>query len=277
MAPESIKPLRISVVTPSLNQAAFIEATIRSVLDQDYPALDYIVIDGGSTDGTVEILKRYDSRLRWVSEPDQGQADAINKGLRMAEGDILAYLNSDDLYLPGTLSRVTEYLAAHPEASWVYGDCRLIDEAGNAIGRLRAPVFDLNRMILRGEYIPQPAAFWRRSAAAAVGEFDVTLRYSMDYDFFIRLGQRAPGRRLDAELACFRLQPASKTISSEDKHWRETLMVSERYGLKPWTIWYWLRRIRHRGLRALPNSWQRFVRRQLGRGQDQYQAEHDNR
>lgn len=268
---------RVSVVTPSLNQAAFIEATIRSVLDQDYPALDYIVIDGGSKDGTVEILQRYSSRLRWISEPDRGQADAINKGLRMAKGDILAYLNSDDLYLPGTLSRVAGYLAAHPEAGWVYGDCRLIDQAGNAIGRLRAPAFDLNRMILQGEYIPQPAAFWLRSAAAAVGEFDVTLRYSMDYDFFIRLGQRTPGRRLDAELACFRLQPASKTISSEDKHWRETLMVSERYGLKPWTIWYWLRRIRHRGLRALPSSWQRFVRRQLGRGQDQYQAEHDNR
>ena len=268
---------RVSVVTPSLNQAAFIEATIRSVLDQNYPALDYIVIDGGSKDGTSEILRRYSSRLRWVSEPDRGQADAINKGLRMAEGDILAYLNSDDLYLPGTLTRVAGYLAAHPEAGWVYGDCRLIDEAGNAIGRLRAPAFDLNRMILRGAYIPQPAAFWRRSAAAAVGEFDVTLRYSMDYDFFIRLGQRAPGHRLDAELACFRLQPASKTISSEDKHWRETLMVSERHGLRPWTMWYWLRRIRHRGLRALPGSWQRFVRRQLGRGQDQYQAEHDNR
>jgi glycosyltransferase involved in cell wall biosynthesis len=268
---------RISVVTPTLNQAAFIEATIRSVLDQGYPALDYVVIDGGSADGTQAILQRYSSRLRWVSEPDRGQADAINKGLRMAKGDILAYLNSDDLYLPGTLAQVAGYLAAHPEAGWVYGDCRLIDEGGETIGRLRAPAFDLNRMILRGEYLPQPATFWRRSAAAVAGEFNVALRYSMDYDYFIRLGQHAPGHRLEAELACFRLQPVSKTISSEEKHWRETLMVSEWYGLKPWTAWYWLRRIRHRGLRALPGSWQRQIRRRLGRGQDDYQARHDSR
>ncbi len=276
MTSDTVAPLRISVVTPSLDQAHFIEATIRSVLDQGYPALDYIIIDGGSKDGTQAILQRYSSRLRWVSEPDRGQADAINKGFRMAEGGVLAYLNADDLYLPGTLARVADYLAAHPEAGWIYGDCRLIDEEGNTIGKLRAPAFDLNRMLLRGEYIPQPAAFWRRPAAAAVGEFDITLRYSMDYDFIIRLGRHTPGHRLDAELACFRLQPASKTISSEEKHWRETLMVSERYGLKPWALWYWLRRIRHHGVRALPGSWQRFVRRQLGRGQDQYQAEHDN-
>ena len=265
---------RISIVTPSLNQAAFIEATIRSVLNQHYSELDYLVIDGGSTDGTQTVLQKYDGRLRWLSEKDRGQTDAINKGMRLAEGEILAYLNADDLYLPETLDRVAHYLAAHPQAEWVYGDCRLIDEMGRSLGRLRAPSFNLNRMILRGEFIPQPTVFWRRSAATAIGEFDVTLRYAMDCDFFIRLGRRSPGHRLDAELACFRLQPLSKTVSGEEKHWRETLAVSERYGLKPWTFWYWWRRARHRGLRSLPLVVQRIITRRMGRSQDEYQADH---
>jgi glycosyltransferase involved in cell wall biosynthesis len=265
---------RISVVTPSLNQATFIEATIRSVLDQDYPALDYIVVDGGSTDGTLAILQKYGDQLRWLSEKDRGQTDAINKGLRLAEGEILAYLNADDLYLPETLDQVAHYLAAQPQADWVYGHCRLIDETGQSRGQLRAPSFNLNRMILRGEFIPQPTVFWRRSAATAIGEFDVKLRYAMDCDFFIRLGRRSPGHRLNAELACFRLQPLSKTVSGEEKHWRETLAVSERYGLKPWTFWYWWRRARHRGLRSLPLAIQRIITRRMGRSQDEYQADH---
>ncbi len=263
---------RISIVTPSLNQAAFIEATLRSVLDQNYPALDYLVIDGCSPDGTLDILKKYGYRLRWISEPDRGQADAINKGFRLADGEVWAYLNADDLYRPETLQIASTYFADHSETGWVYGDCQLINEVGEPIGMLKAPQFNLNRMIQRGEYIPQPAVFWRRSTAAAIGEFDVTLRYSMDYDFFIRLGRHTPGHRLNAELACFRLQPSSKTLSGEEKHWRETLKVSERYGLKPWTVWYWLRRIRHHGLRRLPRSAQRIITRRLGRVQDEYQS-----
>ncbi len=268
---------RISIVTPSLNQAAFIEATLRSVLDQNYPALDYLVIDGGSTDGTLDILKKYGHRLRWISEPDRGQADAINKGFRLADGEVWAYLNADDLYRPETLQIVSTYFSDHAETDWVYGDCQLIDEVDQPIGMLKAPEFNLNRMIQRGEYIPQPAVFWRRSTAAALGEFDVTLRYSMDYDFFIRLSRYSPGHRLDAELACFRLQPSSKTVSGEEKHWRETLMISERYGLMPWKFWYWWRRARHRGLRILPQSLQRIITRRMGRAHDEYQADRNQR
>ena len=110
---------RISVVTPSLNQAAFIEVTIRSVLDQNYPALDYIVVDGGSTDGTQAILQKYGERLRWLSEKDRGQTDAINKGMRMADAELLAYLNADDVYLPGTFDIVARYFEAHPQVDWV--------------------------------------------------------------------------------------------------------------------------------------------------------------
>lgn len=263
--------MKISIITPSLNQGSFIEMTIRSVLNQNYPALEYLVVDGGSTDDTLAILNEFSSYLRWVSEPDHGQADAINKGLRIATGDVLAYLNADDLYLPGTLKQVAEYFTVEPDAQWVYGNCRVIEENGNTIGRLIAPYFNLNRMIYRGAYVPQPAVFWRRTAGAAVGEFDATLRYALDYDYFIRLGMYAPGRYLDVELACFRLQSTSKTISASEKHWRESLMVSERYGLKPWTLWYWIRRVRHYGLRVLPQPLQLMLARRMGRVQDAYQ------
>jgi glycosyltransferase involved in cell wall biosynthesis len=263
---------QISVVTPSLNQATFIEETIRSVLDQNYPSLDYIIIDGNSTDGTQTILRKYGTRLRWLSEKDLGQSDAINKGIQMARGEILSYLNADDLYLPETLWQAGRFFSNNPIVDWLYGNCRLIDEAGKTIGKLQAPRFNLNRMVMGAEYIPQPTVFWRRRAAEMAGKMDVRLQYAMDYDFFIRLGKRNPGHHLNSELACFRFQPSSKTILEEEKHWREVLMVSERYGLKPWTFWYWWRRARHRGLRALPEPLRRVVLYCLRRPQDIYQS-----
>jgi glycosyltransferase involved in cell wall biosynthesis len=260
----------LSVVAPSLNQARFIEETIQSVLAQDYPYLEYIVIDGGSTDGTLEILRRYEGRLRWISEPDRGQADAINKGLRMAQGEVLAYLNSDDVYLPGAARTAVEYLVAHPEVGLVYGDCQVIDEEGAVLGYMAGRVFDLRRIIYRAEFIPQPAAFWRREVMDRVGMLDTSLRFALDYDFFVRVGREFPVRHIPALLACFRLQRVSKTISWEEHHWREVLMVSERYGMKPWTLWYWIRRLRHWGLRVLPAPLQSQVRGWLGRAQDVY-------
>ncbi|MCX6000590.1 MAG: glycosyltransferase family 2 protein, partial [Chloroflexi bacterium] len=152
----------VSIITPSFNQASFIEETIRSVLLQNYPALDYLVIDGGSNDGTVEILRRYEPWLRWVSEPDQGQTDAINKGLRLAKGSVLAYLNSDDTYLAGTIHAVVEHFQAHPEDGLVYGDCYAVNTDGIAYGTIKGHPFNLRRMIMRGEFVPQQAAFWSR-------------------------------------------------------------------------------------------------------------------
>lgn len=259
---------RISIITPSFNQAPFIEETIRSVLLQNYPALDYLVIDGGSIDGTLEILRRYEPWLRWISERDRGQTDAINKGLRLAQGEILAYLNSDDTYLPGGLHTIARFFEANPAAGLAYGECRVIDEQSVVFGDLPRRLFSLRRTIERGEFLPQQAVFWQRSVMDKVGLFDDTLHYAMDYEYFIRVARAFPVAYCPQPVACFRMQATSKTVSQSDKHWREALMVSERYGLKPWTIWYWLRRVRHWGLRVLPAPLQNWVRHKLNRAQD---------
>ncbi len=266
-------PLKFSIVTPSFNQADFLEATLTSVLGQEHRPLEHIVIDGGSTDGSLDILRRYADQLAfWSSEPDQGQADAINKGFRHAHGDVLAYLNSDDLYLPGALSAVADFLNSRPDVDLVYGDCQVIDPSGQPLGLLPQHEFSLRRTIERAEFIPQPAAFWRRALFEKVGPFDASLHFAMDYDFFIRAGQAGQVTRLPLTLAAFRVHPSSKTIATEARHWREALAVSERYGLRPWHAWFWLRRLRHWGLRALPRGAQRWVRQRLGRAQDAYLA-----
>ncbi len=137
----------VSIVTPSFNQAKFLEQTILSVLEQEYPHLEYIIVDGGSTDGSQDIIQRYAARLAWwVSEPDQGQTDAINKGFNRAQGEIYAWLNSDDTYLPGAVLEAVEYLRAHPEAGMVYGDANLTDEKGEIIGRFPARQTDFHRL-----------------------------------------------------------------------------------------------------------------------------------
>jgi glycosyltransferase involved in cell wall biosynthesis len=137
---------KISIITPSLNQGHFIDETICSVLSQDYPNLEYLVMDGGSTDQTLEVLKRFSGRVTWVSEKDAGQTNAINKGLRLAGGNLLAYLNADDLLLPGTLSRVAQTAVENPRAMWFTGQCRIIDDRGNEI---RKPVTTYKNLLLR--------------------------------------------------------------------------------------------------------------------------------
>lgn len=258
----------ISIVTPSFNQGRFIEETIRSVIEQDYPNIEHIVIDGGSTDETVDVLRRYDGRIRWVSEPDEGQADAINKGLRIARGEIFAYLNSDDTYLAGAFKCVAESFAAHPETGLVYGDCYAIDQRGQQYGLITGHPFDVQRMIMRGEFVPQQAAFWSRRAMETVGVFDATLHFCMDHDFFIRIGRQFPAVYVARPLANFRFHADSKTVSREEKHWRESMLVSQRYGMSRRTAWYWIRTLRHHGLRLLPDFLEHFVRRVLNRPYD---------
>lgn len=254
----------VSIVTPSFNQAGFLEATICSVLEQDYPRIEYMICDGGSTDQSVHIIRKYESRLAWwCSEKDNGQSHAINKGWQRAQGEILAYLNSDDLYLPGAVSAVVDFLGKRPDVGVVFGDCQVIDAADRVRGLMRGQPFSVRRSIRNGEYILQPAAFWRRAVLDKVGLFDVNLRYALDYEYFIRVGLSFPVAYLPQSLACFRLHGESKTMSQHESHWREVMAVSQHYGLRPWHLWYWLRRCRHWGLRALPMSLSQRVRQYL--------------
>jgi glycosyltransferase involved in cell wall biosynthesis len=226
---------RLTVVTPSFNQARYLESTLRSVLDQGYPNLEYIVIDGGSTDGSAEILRKYAGRLAyWVSERDGGQADAINKGMARATGELRAYLNSDDIYLPGALEHVAKAYAEHPEADLFHGDCRVIDEEGKPIGRRRPritrfeEIVDLWGVWWQERNFVQPEVFWTRRIAERIGPFQTDLFMVMDYEYWTRV-LRAGGQvvALAEELAAFRMTSTQKSTQRE-RSAREILDVVER-------------------------------------------------
>ncbi len=226
----------IGVVTPSYNQGAFIAETIDSVLGQGYPHLDYWVMDGGSTDDTVEVLKGYGSRVKWVSERDGGQAQAINRGLqRISSAGIVAFVNSDDVYLPGAFESVARYFHHHPEAAWLTGDHYVIDAEGRRIrGYVKAykrmlrkhPVF---RRLALANYIVQPSTFWRRELIEEVGPFDESLRYCFDYDFWMRAIQRHPLHVIDVPLSLFRIHGLSKGGAEFAGQFEEEHRVLKRY------------------------------------------------
>jgi glycosyltransferase involved in cell wall biosynthesis len=167
---------KVSIITPSFNQGRYIEATIQSVLAQDYANTEYIIVDGGSKDDSVDIIKKYEQHLTWwVSEKDQGHADALNKGFSRASGDILAWLNSDDLYYPYTISEAVTALKKHPEAGMVYADANLIDSAGHYAGKFAARQTDYRRLLRGSVHIPQATTFYRTDIWRSVGLFDLTL------------------------------------------------------------------------------------------------------
>jgi len=219
----------ITVVTPSLNQARFLDRTIRSVLDQGYPRLEYIIMDGGSTDGSLNIIERYGPRLsRWVSGPDGGQAAAINAGWRMATGAVLAWLNSDDFYLPGALMKVGEAFASSPDASVVYGQTQRVDADGRQIGTIGSP-FHWRTLLYSYQVIPQPSAFFSRTALDAAGPLDESLRFSMDYDLLLRLVRKDHPIMLPTALAGTTIHDDAKTTLHAAAARRETHQVRLRY------------------------------------------------
>ncbi len=203
----------ISVVTPSYNQAEFLEETILSVLNQNYPNLEYIIIDGGSTDGSVDIIKKYEKYIAcWVSRKDNGQADAINKGFKMAKGDIFAWLNADDVYLPDVMSQVAEFFKTHSYAGMCYGKAYLTNEAGDVIGKYPTEPF-LYKGLAQFNFIAQPSAFFRRDVYSVSGGLDLDLNYSMDYDLWIRIAGRCKVQYLPVFISTYRLHAGSKTVS----------------------------------------------------------------
>ena len=223
---------RVSVVTPSFNQAPFIEDAIASVENQGYPTLEHLVIDGGSTDGTLQVLGRQGDRVRWSSEPDAGQTDAVNKGVARAHGEVIGWLNADDFYEPGAVRAAVEFLRLNPDVAVVYGDCLyLYQQTGREELRLvRSRQFDLDFLVNGRCYIHQPATFFRR-AALADQRLDKTLRYAMDYDLWVRLARA--GRRfayLPIALATFRITDASKSGTSLTGFWPEVRRISRRNG-----------------------------------------------
>jgi glycosyltransferase involved in cell wall biosynthesis len=225
----------ISIVTPSYNQAPFLETTIRSVLDQGYPNLQYGVIDGQSTDGSAKIIEHYRDQLDFaVVEPDNGQSEAINKGMRMVGGEIVGYLNSDDTLLPGSLEVIGEHFAQHPDCMWLIGACRGIDEKGQPVKKMHpSGRFTPEGILLRkpGELeIPQPSVFWRRRLFPEVGLFDENLHYTMDFDLWCRLVCAGYEPEItDVELATYRFHEQSKSVTSSANFVEEHLTVEARY------------------------------------------------
>lgn len=261
---------RISIVTPCLNQARYIEKTVRSILAQGYPDLDYLVVDGGSTDGTIDILKKFEPRLRWISEADRGQSHAINKGFSLTTGEVCGFLNADDLYEPGALERVGKFFSDHPDREWLAGRCRII---GSNDREIRRPVTAYKNFWLGIgsfavlnvlNYVSQPAAFWRRRVMEKTGPFAEDLYYGMDYDFWLRIGRQHRLGTIPQTLAGFRVHSNSKTGTTATRQFDELWSIVRRRCHSPALLT--LHRL-HRSLETVLYRWM-LERERWRRGQE---------
>jgi glycosyltransferase involved in cell wall biosynthesis len=226
---------RISVIIPSYNFGQFIETTLESILNQGYQNFECIVMDGGSTDGTLEILKKYEDRITWRSEKDKGQSDAINKGMKLASGEIIAYLNADDVYEKDCFIRVAEFFKNNPDTKWAFGKCRVIDDKGNEIYRtvtwfknLWLNHYSYNRLLVLN-FLSQPAMFWRKTLVEEIGYFEVDEHLVMDYEFWLRAGKKYQPGYIPDYLACFRIHPLQKSSVNPTKATTEGMRVVKKY------------------------------------------------
>ena len=265
-----MKPL-VTIVTPSYNQGRFIRATIESVLSQDYPRIEYIVIDGGSQDETAEIVKEYSDRLAWISERDRGQSHAINKGFQKAQGEIVAWLNSDDTILPGAVSHAVGAFERNPDLGAVYGEGYRMDIDGNIQGRFPATEpFNLWKLVYLYDYILQQTTYFRRSVFDEIGFLDEGLHWGMDWDILIRIGKRYMLEYVPEYMGCLREYGGAKTFAGGGQRFRELVSIQRRhtdlryppgyvvYGLDTYGgIWdEWLER-RTPGFLRTPTEWLR--------------------
>lgn len=216
---------RISIVTPSFNQAAYLEQTLRSVIEQAYPDLEYIVIDGASSDGSVEIIRRYERHLKyWVSEPDHGQAEAVNKGLAQASGEIIGWLNSDDYYLPGALQAAARAFQERPDCGLIYGDVLAVDGAGVVINELRYKQWTLEDL-MSFNIIGQPTVFLRRSVLEQAGWLDARFHFLLDHQLWLRMAQLAPIRYVPERWAAARFHAEAKNVAQAASFGQEAYAI----------------------------------------------------
>lgn len=233
--------MKLSIVTPSYNQGIFIERTILSVLNQNYSNLEYLVFDGGSTDETVSVLKKYEDKLTWISEKDNGQAHAVNKGITASHGDIIGWLNSDDVYYPGTFSKVMEYFEKNPHVNMVYGYADHIDEYDKYIEDYPTESWNFSRL-KDTCFICQPSVFFRKDIFKQFGLLNEELNYSMDYEYWLRLGkQGVVFSLLETKLAGSRFYQNTKTLGARKKvHHEINDMMKDTFGVVPtrWLVNY---------------------------------------
>lgn len=232
-APDGQEWPKVSIITPSYQQGQFIEETIRSVLLQGYRNIEYIVMDGGSRDETLSILNKYNDYIQWTSEADNGQVDAINKGWKRATGSILAYLNSDDTYVCGTIDRVIHVFTAQQDVDMVYGDIMHIDQRSEIIARCHSGPLDLKRYLCCDYYLPQPTVFFRTKVTEEIGYLDPKLNLAMDLDYWLRILQGHNVEYLPLVLANARLYPDAKSSSQKCKYLDERLYILDKLFSRP--------------------------------------------
>ena len=246
--------MKTSIITTNFNTDKYLEQTIKSILSQKGEFdLEYIITDGGSKDNSLEIIKKYDKEVqdgkwgervtfKYLSEKDSGQSDGINKGLKMATGDIVAFLNADDLYTEGALEKVVTYFKDNPDCLWLTGYCRIIDENNKEIRKYitKYKNIGLERLTLDSllieDTISQPATFWRKSLMDEIGYLDESLHYAMDYDYWVRMEKVSHMHLIKEYLAEFRFTSDTKTGSSVDKTLAESRLIAERYADNKWIV-----------------------------------------
>lgn len=237
---------KISIITPSFNQARFIERTIKSVVTQNYPNIEYIIKDAGSKDDSLEIIKKYaklyPTIIKWISKKDKGQSDGINQGIKMSTGEIIAFLNSDDAYLPGTFKKIAKEFKENNEIMWISGRCRLMDENDKNISSWikKYKDFLLNRYsyssLLIQNYISQPSTFWRYKIIKEIGFFNNNRNYAMDYDYWLRIGKKYKLKTIKEDLAVFRIYSLSKGGSKFIDQFKEDLLIVKENTKNPFII-----------------------------------------
>lgn len=238
--------LKISVVTVSFNQAEFIRQNIESVLNQNYPNFEHIIVDGGSTDGTIEILKEY-PHLKWTSERDNGQSDGLNKGFKRATGDIIAWINSDDMLASNSLIKINSFFENNPDKYVVTGNQIIIDREDRPLRRVKAEKFTYNHLLNERSSVIQNATFFRRSVLLDVGYLNESFHYTMDHELFVRIAAKYESYTIDEDLACFRIWGGSKTTTSQIKFFKEILKMKQIHHAKIissgnlWLMWQFVK------------------------------------